>query len=159
MSSKQHILKAEATRIVVKNDRGIVTFRKRYKRGDVLDVEHIDPAHLQRLVDAGHVALDDGEATDDAEEDLAAQYARTQAANSTGSVGDLGSTGTQSDQDPDAEGDRYDSMSYAELQSEAKQRTGNGGGSADDLRERLREADEEDGDSDEDPDADDENND
>jgi TATA-binding protein-associated factor Taf7 len=154
MSGKQHILLAEATRIVVKNDKGIVTFRKRYKRGDVLDVEHIDPAHLQKLIDSGHVTDGTEEVTDDADADLAADAARVRAAGSTGGTGDLGTSSTQSDQDEDAEGDRYDGMSYADLQAEAKQRTGNGGGSAEDLRERLREADAEDDESEDDEEGD-----
>jgi hypothetical protein len=144
MNGKQYILKAEATRVVQKNDRGIVTYRKRYKRGDVVDVSYIEDAQVQRLLEAGHLALDTGEATENEDDGTAAAAATTAATSSTGTVADLGSTATQSDQDKDAEGDRYDSMSYSDLQAEAKQRTGNGGGSAEDLRDRLREADAED---------------
>ena len=149
----KYILKAEATRVGQKNDRGIVTYRKRYKRGDEVDVSKIDEAQVQRLLDAGHLVLDTDEAPDEDAEALAAEQARATATSSGAGVADLGSTATNEGGDLDTEGDRYDSMSYSDLQSEAKQRTGNGGGSADDLRERLREADEEEsdeGDSDED---------
>ena len=129
MSAEKYILKAEATRIVVKNDKGIVTFRKRYKRGDVLDHQHIDPAHLQALVDSGRVAVDDGTGTDDAEEEQ------------EGPGPDGSGEGSGGDDDEESEYDKYDEMSYQDLQAEAKERTGNGGGSAEDLRARLREAD------------------
>ncbi len=144
----KYILKAEATRVVQKNDRGIVTYRKRYKRGDEVDVTKIDETQVQRLVEAGHLVLDDGEATDDAAEALAAEQARATATSSGAGVADLGSTATNEGGDQDEEGDRYDGMSYSDLQAEAKQRTGNGGGSAEDLRERLREADKEESDED-----------
>lgn len=49
--------------------------------------------------------------------------------------------GDDSDTDTGEASDRYTDMSYPDLQREAKDKTGNGGGSAPELRDRLREHD------------------
>lgn len=142
----KYILKSEALRVVTHNEKGNVNYRRRYKRGQEVDVSKIEDAQVEALLRTGRLVLDTEEPTDEAEAALAAEAARVIAASSPGTAGDLGSTATQTDQDEEAEGDRYTNMSYSDLQAEAKQRTGNGGGSADDLRDRLREADKEDSD-------------
>lgn len=149
------ILKAEATRVVQKNDRGIVTYRKRYKRGDVVDVSYIEDAQVERLLASGALAYEDEEDTDDAESELAADAARARATSSTGSVADLGTTATQAG-GVELESDEYDDMGYSDLQGLAKSRDLNAGGSAEDLRARLRE-DDADSEDDESEDDDDDN--
>ena len=123
----KYILNREATRVVQRNEKGTVTYRKRYKKGDVVDVSYIDPTQVENLVASGAFTVeDDGE--DDTEE----------------------TEGPESpDEDPkgsgdgtDGQDDGYDAMSYADLQAEAKSRDINAGGSADELRERLRAFDE-----------------
>lgn len=48
-----YILNREAMRVVEKNDKGIVTYRKRYRKGDEVDTGHMDEAHVDSLVESG----------------------------------------------------------------------------------------------------------
>lgn len=138
-----YYLNAEALRVVEKNDRGNVTYRQRYKFGDKVDVSHIDDAQVKNLVNAGRLV----QSTD--------ELRGAQSAGATSPTGDLVGAGTApSGEGPEAEDtespsdedehevDEYDAMDYAELQQEAKSRELNAGGSAQDLRARLREDDE-----------------
>lgn len=51
--SGELVLNREAMRVVERNDRGIVTYRKRYKQGDVVDTSHIDSAQVENLQRSG----------------------------------------------------------------------------------------------------------
>lgn len=46
-------LNREAMRVVEKNDRGLVTYRKRYKFGDEVDTDHIDDVQVENLTKSG----------------------------------------------------------------------------------------------------------
>lgn len=48
-----YILNTGAMRVVEKNDKGNVTYRKRYKRGDEVDVDHLEEGRLDVLLAAG----------------------------------------------------------------------------------------------------------
>lgn len=120
----KYVLKAQATRVVNKNDKGIVTYRKRYKRGDVVDVSYIEPAQVEALVAAGHLVLDDGSAAPDAEEEAGA----------TGTPDDAEGQG---DAEDEAEAEDFNSYDYPTLQRLAKERTGDGSGGKQDLIDRL----------------------
>ena len=119
----KYILNREATRVVQRNEKGTVTYRKRYKKGDVVDVSYIDPTQVENLVASGALVVED-----DAEE------AEEPTGPSTPAEG--------SGDGKEPQEDEYDGLSYADLQAEAKSRDINAGGSAEELRERLRAFDE-----------------
>lgn len=48
-----YILNTGAMRVVEKNDKGNVTYRKRYKKGDEVDVKHLEDGRLDVLLAAG----------------------------------------------------------------------------------------------------------
>lgn len=162
------ILNTERMRVVERNERGNVTYRKRYKKGDEVDVSHMDEAHVERLKESGVLVASE----DDLSEPVAAGSLPPSSgpfgAATTGSgdptvpedeqvVADGSAEVSDPDADPDNhtgggapvdEGDgetvsRYDSMDYSELQAEAKSRdlryVGVG---ADDLRASLKADDE-----------------
>lgn len=148
-----HVLNREALRVVERNDRGIVTYRKRYRKGDEVDTSHMDEAHVEALVESGALVAsgddlsEQGSAT--ATEPTSPPFgASTQgpgdATLTEATSGDGGPTeGSNASDEDEHEVDRYDAMDYAELQAEAKSRGLNAGGSGTDLRDRLREADSE----------------
>ncbi len=139
-----YILNRERLRIVERNERGSVVYRKRYKRGDEVDTDHIDDARVQNFLDTGVLV----ESEDDLDEPESAG-----ATSPTGGPFGAATTGSGEGQgveegSDDGEGsddehdvDQYDAMDYGELQQAAKSRNLNAGGSAEDLRTRLREAD------------------
>jgi len=163
-----YILNTEAMRVVERNDKGNVIYRKRYKKGDEVDVDHLEEGRLEVLVEAGTLV----ESEDDLSEEVDAgsispvsgpfgaasahQDGATPAAppvepTQDGSVeGNTFVPVNDDDQsvvtpteptggDDDVEEvDKYSDMDYAALQKEAKARDLNAGGSGDDLRERLR---------------------
>ena len=155
-----HILNRERLRVVERNERGAVTYRKRYKKGDEVDTSHIDDARVQNFLDTGVLV--------ESEDDLSEPESAT-ATSPTG--GPFGAATTHSDatgvpeddqveegtddsgefddeaDDPNADladdehdVDEYDSMDYAELQQAAKAKGVSASGSAVDLRNRLRNA-------------------
>lgn len=115
------ILAAEALRVVNRNDRGIVTYRKRYKKGDEVDVSKMEKAHVENLKEEGSLV--------DSEDDLSENTNPRSPAVPEPEV---------PEKEPE---DRYESMDYAALRSEASSRDISAGGSAEDIRSRLREAD------------------
>lgn len=148
-----HILNREALRVVERNDRGIVTYRKRYTKGDEVDTSHMDEAHVKNLVDSGALVESEGDLSEaesaTGTEPTSPPYgASTQgpgdATLSEATSGDGGpDEGNDSSDEDEHEVDRYDGMDYSELQAEAKSRGLSAGGSATDLRGRLRDADSE----------------
>lgn len=48
-----YILNTGAMRVVERNDKGNVTYRKRYRRGDEVDVDHLEEGRLDVLLAAG----------------------------------------------------------------------------------------------------------
>lgn len=129
-------LNREALRVVGKNEKGTVTHRRRFKKGDKLDKASLDilgDDRVQHFLDRG--VLVDEDATEDTDGPETGSDTPEDPQGSGEATGEAGGT-------PETDGpDKYDEMSYADLQAEAKERTGNGGGSADDLRARLREQD------------------
>jgi len=159
-------LTTQGMRIVETNDRGNLTYQREYVRGDEVDTDHMDPARVDALLESGDLSHDNPKDQSSQDND----EARVQAASVNGPVGaeakdaagnpvtPTGEPGagvdqlnTDQDDDSEADGgtpdeeehdvDEYDGMDYAELQQEAKQRELNAGGSAADLRQRLRDAD------------------
>lgn len=155
MSEQLVLAKGEAMRIVEKNDKGNVTYRRRYKTGDVVDTAHIDDARVQALVDDGVLvpkseyeggagaattyAEGSGDPTGDAA--VGAAGAGTQGTAEAPTEGDEGEgDGTEADEAPD-----YADLDYAALKAEIDSRNEDRNettaiskqGSADDLRARL----------------------
>lgn len=128
MAKRKLVLNAAAMRVVEKNDRGIVTYRKRYKRGNVVDVSHIDPAHVEALVRAGRLV--DPDDVDEPEE-----------APETPDAPEGSGDGTEGQEEGDEETEPeedFDSYDYPTLQRLAKERTGDGSGGKQDLLDRLK---------------------
>lgn len=156
-----YVLRTEAMRVVNRNERGVVTYRKRYRRGDEVDTSKMDEAHVEALIKKGTLVSseDDLPETESAgaTTPVSPPFGAATAPSTPGTLGPdadeiEGSTpddGTEdadtADADVDEEEhdvDAYDSMDYAALQAEAKKRDLNAGGSAQDLRVRLRADDE-----------------
>jgi hypothetical protein len=156
MAEELVLAKGEAMRIVEKNERGNVTYRRRYKKGDVIDTDHIDEARVQALVNDGVLVPKDeydagdsdaadyhegsGDPTGDAA--VGAAGVGTQAA-----TGDAGSGEVPVDEIDEAGGDGedYSDLDYNALKAEIDRRNEgrededklSKSGSADDLRDRL----------------------
>lgn len=136
-----YILASEAMRVVEKNDRGGVTYRKRYKRGQEVDVSHIDDAQVESLLASGALVESDSDEAEAVQEATDTPEGSEVTGDTTGDTGEPLSPAAlpqNQPEEPDEQEDRYDAMSYPDLQREAKERDLNGGGSAEDLRERLR---------------------
>lgn len=135
-----YVLNSEAMRVVERNERGNVTYRKRYRKGDEVDTSHMDEAHVASLVEDGLLVESEDDLSDSVDAgDLAPTSGPFGAA--TGEPGDATApeeSGTEQSEDDDALVDEYSSMDYAQLQKAAKDRDLSAGGSADDLRARLR---------------------
>lgn len=133
------VLNTERMRVVERNERGNVTYRKRYQRGDVVDTSHMDEAHVENLKESGVLVDEDSEeATDDAEGEDGSPVAPAGPVPSDTTTGrsDEGSatlapspddadnsTGGAPVANDENEGvTEFDSMTYAELQAEAKER-------------------------------------
>lgn len=142
-----HILNREALRVVNKNDKGSVTYRKRYRKGDVVDTSYMDEYHVANLVEAGILVGSeddlDGAVDATATGPTAAPFgASTEGSGDTVVVPDAERGEVKIHEDDETEAvDEYSGMDYATLQKAAKDRGLNGGGSAEDLRGRLREYD------------------
>lgn len=179
-------LNREALRVVQRNDRGLVTYRKRYKFGDEVDTEKMVPEQVERLKESGALveSEDDlaepvdamalppvsgpfGAATEGSSETVAYGSGDTSTTvpvgpdNSDDSTGEPEVDADREDttpgtpdegpsvsdgvqpEDPDNPPlvDQYAEMDYATLQQEAKSRDLSAGGSAEDIRNRLRTAD------------------
>lgn len=159
-TKKDYVVLADGQTVFDFNERGDMTHKARYSKGDTVALTDAQAAGLLR-----HGTIRDaGEATDDAEpEDTATEPSDF--------VGGSGEKFSSADLPFDAEGmtdaegnpvesvegvadpvdseenlarreeqeeEDFDSMDYADLQALAKTRTGNGGGSKADLIERLR---------------------
>lgn len=141
------VLNTERMRVVERNERGNVTYRKRYQRGDVVDTSHMDEAHVENLkkdgvlvdeeeAEEGEGTSDDSEGSGDSTEgsgDPSATLAPSpdDDDNSTGGAPVAGN-----DEDVVSE---FDSMDYSQLQAAAKERDLKYVGvSADDLRASLK---------------------
>lgn len=160
------VLNREAMRVVQRNDKGIVTYRKRYKQGDVVDTSKIESQQVDNLRASGALVP---QADYDAERarrnpDAEAPALQTVAAPSHSGepVSDEqheesygtdpedavfdGSEAGGGEDEGEGDGDDtpapdYDGMDYQALRQTAKDRDLDASGSADDLRTRLREAD------------------
>lgn len=142
-----HILNREALRVVNKNDKGIVTYRKRYRKGDVVDTSYMDEVHVENLIEAGVLVaseddLDERESATGTSPTAPPFGASTDGSGDTIVVPDAERGEVKIPADDETESvDEYSAMDYASLQKAAKDRGLNGGGSAEDLRTRLREYD------------------
>src|SRR5690349_12541540 len=102
------VLTTEAMRVVETNDRGRVTFRKRYKKGDVVDESKIDSDRLDALKAKGTL-VDEAEFEDDTDEAPEEQEPEGEPEGSGDHAGGSGA-GT-----PPAQPDQYDQASYPAL--------------------------------------------
>lgn len=152
-----YILKTERMRLVKKNDRDRVIRRKTFRRGDVLTTDDfeaydVDPDRVDVLIEKGTLVdeRDDNTEPEDTSAATAAAVVSGPVGASTSSpnedldhsdIAEPDTGGAQVPFDPDnpESVDEYSSMDYAELQQAAKAKGLNGGGSAEDLRARLRE--------------------
>lgn len=137
-----YILNTEAMRVVTRNERGNVDYRKRYRKGDEVDTSKMDEAHVQNLIERGTLVQ--------SEDDLTEQESATGTSPVSGPYGastevtpetEAAAASTpeaQPDSNAVEDVDEYSDMDYASLQREAKERDLSAGGSADDLRARLR---------------------
>lgn len=110
-----YVLVADGTTVFDFNERGDLIFKKRYNKGDVVPLTEGQAAGLLRH---GSVVKPEDATADTAD--------------------DAGAPAPDASDEVD---DGYDEMSYPVLQRLAKERTGNGGGSTEELIERLREHD------------------
>lgn len=123
------------------NEEGNVLRKHRYRKGD--DLKDVPQEDLDRLLSLGAAvdteAQEDGQDTQEDSEGQAALTGGQSAAQENAPQG--GGEDDEEDESDDDESDEYDEMDYPTLQQTAKERGLNAGGSATDLRERLREAD------------------
>jgi hypothetical protein len=136
-----YYLNREAFRVVERNDRGNVTYRKRYRRGDEVDVSHIDETHVENLVNSGALV----ESEDDVQETPEATAQSQGAAAQASVAGDLGSTATGAPEEPvevpeDQMGDVEESDDEAQASGDADPDHPNVGGSS--SPEQVEEVDE-----------------
>jgi hypothetical protein len=165
-------LNRERLRLTQTNDKGRVIKRKRYLFGDEVDTDLIEDDRVESFKEKGILvdSEDDldrfagfkqatgisaqqvrGQATTASNYAVGASGAGTPEAESLTvdpepthedePQGDGAATETSGDSDGEVV-DEYSEQDYASLQGEAKSRGLNAGGSADDLRKRLREDDE-----------------
>lgn len=143
-------LNRESMRVVQRNDRGAVTYRKRYKFGDEVDVEHLDEGREDALLESGALVESEDDLRPRRSGNVPVPGSQVTGA-ATGEAADHSEHFDVPDDDDETDAstavspgetpevtDEYTSMDYAELQGEAKGRGLNAGGSANDLRERLR---------------------
>lgn len=122
-------LNTEALRVVQRNERGVVTYRKRYRKGQVVDTSKMEDYRVEALVAAGAlVEGDEVESTDDTDEPT-----EDPAAAGAGPV----PTATAGASEPQYEDD-LDETSYSDLQRIAKEETGDGSGNTEALITRIR---------------------
>lgn len=57
-------LNREAMRVVEKNDKGSVVYRKRYRKGDEVDTSHMDDGHVQALIESGVLVESEDDVTE-----------------------------------------------------------------------------------------------
>lgn len=153
-----YFLTTQGMRVVEQNDRGNTTYQREYKKGEKIDVEHMDQARIDTLVESGDLTTEDPNKSDAEPEDTSEREVR--AAALTGGVGAAGVSdnnvldappdqgdGMKSEAKSDDSGssedehdvDKYDAMDYSELQAAAKEKDLKYVGvSADDLRASLR---------------------
>lgn len=152
--SGTYYLNRERFRVVERNDRGNVVYRKMYKFKDEVDVSHIDETHVENLVASGALVQ--------SKDDLTGwtgprgPYPGSQAVGAAGvsaadhsEIDDPGASpeekkaasGSVDDDDPE-DVDQFSSMDYAELQAAAKAADIPANQSAEDLRAALRAGDE-----------------
>lgn len=131
----KYILTTERMRIVQRNERGNVTFRKRYSKGDEVNPDHLEEGRLEALLESGALV-------EDSEADEVSEQSNQSAPNLDPETDDEDEDDTDEDDDSSTGPDRYDDMSYADLQAESKSRTGDGSGGAEALKARLRQQDE-----------------
>jgi hypothetical protein len=156
----KYILNRAQMRIVGKNDKGNVNHRKRYRKGDEVDVSVLDSDRVQVLVDAGVFVTSEDDLTEVPDAGDTSGVSGPFGAATVGSDGTSGPlpedtpVSTQGTADADEDGDsdsdeddeeghlvdEFDEMDYASLQQAAKAADLNAGGSAEDLRVRLRAA-------------------
>lgn len=189
-------LTSEALRVIQSDEKGKVTYRRRYKKGQIVDTSKMDEKRVELFIQKGYLVDEDAEPEAEPEETEDGQESSEGSDGSEQATGDLPDLpegldydellawvaegeelddrrgrasavfaqekenedfdesavsadlqkavyGDRSgDDDSDVHPDKYTEMNYPSLQQEAKSRGLNGGGSADDLRIRLREDDE-----------------
>lgn len=118
--SGEMVLNSDRMQVAFRNERGIVTQRRRYKRGDVITAEDLPDGdeRFKQLVEAGTLVPEDELAEEAEDQDGAPE-------------------GPEAPEEPQ---DKYTDMEYADLQAAAKDAGIAANQSADELRAALREA-------------------
>lgn len=147
-----YFLNRERMRVVEKNDRGVVTYRKKYKFGDEVDTDHIEANHVENLVSTGALV----ESEDDLRERRMGQGpvpGSLVAGAATGPSADHAEIVDNADDYEDGETDastatspgetpavvtEFDEMDYQELQAAAREADIPANQSAENLRSALR---------------------
>ena len=162
-----YYLNRERMRVVKRNDKGNVTYRKRYRFGDKVDVDHLEEGRTEALVESGALVTskDDlksrragavprpgsqvtGGATREAadhseiadEDDYGPEEEQTEfdvEDEESDSEASL-TDGADADENDVEPADEYASMDYRELQAAARNKDINPSQSAEALREALR---------------------
>lgn len=130
-------LTVAAIRVVQSDEKGKVTYRKRYKKGNIVDTSKMDPERVELFIEKGYLVDEDAEDAPEPVEETPEQEPVEESEPQEEAEGE----DDEPTEEDDDEQDEYDEMSYPDLQQEAKKRDLNAGGSADDLRARLRESD------------------
>lgn len=146
--SGEHFLNRERMRVVQRNDRGSVTYRKQYKFGDEVDVSHLDETQVKNLLKSKALVK--------SKDDLTGWTGHTYPGQVTGAalrqgedhadIADPGASpeekGEVDDDDDPEDVDQFSSMDYGQLQDAAKAASPPipANQSADELRAALRAA-------------------
>lgn len=128
-----YVLTTEAMRVVTKNDRGVVNYRKRYRKGDVVDTSKMDEDRVASLVASGAlVDENDTEAQEDQEPTGDPVHQPATPTPTEGSVGSDGTDGDVGEPIPD-----LDNMSYQDLKALAAEKDLDTSGNTEALHSRL----------------------
>lgn len=156
--AQKYILNRAQMRLVGKNEKGNVNHRKRYRKGDEVDVSVLDEDRVKVLVEAGVFVTSEDDLEDTPDAGDTSPVSPPFGAATVGSDGTSGplpvegeedsepepesdpDEGEKSDGSEEHEVDEFDEMDYATLQQAAKNANLSAGGSAEDLRVRLRAA-------------------
>lgn len=128
-----YVVTAARMRPLVKNEKGKMVPGKRLFKGDTIDLPEEEAA---RLVRQGGLRL--AETEEDTTED-AETVTSTEGTPEDDDVNDEDGTTEDDSEEESSEVPDLSEMSYGELQALAKEVTGNGGGSREDLEARLTE--------------------
>lgn len=107
-----HYLNTEQMRVVEKNDRGVVKYRKRYKFGDEVDTSHMDEDRVKHLTERGSLVT--------SKDDLTRRRGPVAPYPGSGVAGAASApSGDHADLDPDAPATQEEALEQADGDTDA----------------------------------------